>query len=303
MVNARWIAVVLVIIGASSYGILSSFIKIAFASGFKDGQITVAQITAGALMLWILVAFNKKSWVNPFRGPWIQLACIGIFGLSLTTIFYNSSLTHLDASLSIVLLFQFTWMTIAMDCIARKRLPRPNETLAIIVIMIGTLLDVNIFGANWSQLSGKGILFGLLSGLTYSLFLFMTGQVKSDLPPLMKSAVMITAAIPMIYLVYPPNIFLDGNTLQLLGWGLMLGFFGQVVPTIAFNVGIPRIGSTLAAMLGSIELPVAIVAAFLLLGEPVLLVQWLGMILILAGILLSEKRSRAEIAKIVRNER
>jgi drug/metabolite transporter (DMT)-like permease len=47
-------------------------------------------------------------------------------------------------------------------------------------------------------------------------------------------------------------------------------------------------------MLGSIELPVATVAAFLIIGEPILLVQWLGMILILAGILLSEKRSKAK---------
>jgi drug/metabolite transporter (DMT)-like permease len=303
MVNARWIAIVLVIIGASSYGILSSFIKIAYESGFRDAQITAAQITAGAVMLWVLVAFNKKSWVNPFRGPWIQLACIGIFGLALTAIFYNISLMNLDASLSIVLLFQFTWMTIAMDCIARKRLPRQNEALAIVVIMIGTLLAVNVFGTDWSGLSGRGILFGLLSGFTYSLFLFLTGQVKSDLPPLMKSAVMITAAIPMIYLVYPPNIFLGGNTVQLLGWGLMLGFLGQVVPTTAFNIGIPKIGSTLAAMLGSIELPVGIVAAFLIIGEPVLLVQWLGMILILAGILLSEKRTKAETAVGARHER
>jgi drug/metabolite transporter (DMT)-like permease len=112
----------------------------------------------------------------------------------------------------------------------------------------------------------------------------------------MKSAVMMTAAIPMIYLVYPPHIFLEGSAVQLLGWGLLLGILGQVVPTIAFNVGIPRIGSTLAAMLGAMELPVAIIAAFLLIGEPVLLVQWLGMILIIAGILLSEKRSKAKTA-------
>jgi drug/metabolite transporter (DMT)-like permease len=290
MTNARWIAIVLVIVGASSYGLLSSFIKIAFEAGFKNAHITTAQVTAAAVMLWVLVAFNKKSWMNPFRGPWLQLACIGIFGLALTTIFYNIALSSLDASLSIVLLFQFTWMTIAMDCITRKRLPRQNEAIAIGVIMIGTLLAVNVFGADWSVLSGKGILFGLLSGFTYSLFLFFTGQVQSDLPPLMKSAVMITAAMPIIYLIYPPNIFLEGNTVQLLGWGLLLGILGQVVPTVAFNIGIPKIGSTLAAMLGSMELPVGVVAAFLILGEPVLPVQWLGMILILAGILLSEKR-------------
>ena len=49
---------------------------------------------------------------------------------------------------------------------------------------------------------------------------------------------------------------------------------------MSFNIGIPRIGSTLAAMLGSVELPVAVIAAYLLIGEPVDGLQWVGMGLI-----------------------
>jgi drug/metabolite transporter (DMT)-like permease len=294
MAYTRWIAIILVIAGASSYGLLSSFIKSAYGQGFGDGDITPAQITMGALMLWILILVNKKSWVNPFRGPWIKFACIGIFGLALTTLFYNIALTRLDASLAIVLLFQFTWFTIAIDCVVRKRLPRRGEYLAILLIMIGTLLSVNVFHADWSRMSGLGVVFGLLSGFTYSLFIFLTGQVKSDLPPLMTSAIMLTAAIPMIYLVYPPVVFLKENNVSLLGWGLLLGLLGQVIPTVFFNIGIPRIGSSLASMLGSFELPVAIVFAYFWMGEPVYLIQWIGMVFILGGILISEKKEIIE---------
>src|SRR4051794_7649809 len=85
----RWLAMVLVIIGASSYGLLSSFIKIAYDQGFTDGQITPAQMTMGTLFVWVLILFQKKSWVNPFKGPWIKLGLIGIFGLALTTVFFN----------------------------------------------------------------------------------------------------------------------------------------------------------------------------------------------------------------------
>ena len=123
----RWLAIVLVLIGASSYGLLSSFIKMAYDQGFTDRQITPAQMTMGTLFVWILILFHKKSWVNPFKGPWIKLGLIGIFGLSLTTVFYNIALQELDASLCIILLFQFTWMTIAMDCIVKRRLPKRME--------------------------------------------------------------------------------------------------------------------------------------------------------------------------------
>jgi drug/metabolite transporter (DMT)-like permease len=290
----RWVAIILVLVGASSYGVLSSFIKMAYGQGYGDGQITPAQITTGALMVWILIAFDRKSWVNPFRGPWIKLSMVGIFGLALTTVFINISLAGLDASLSIVLLFQFTWITIALDCIVHRRWPRQQEIMAIILIMIGTFLAVNIFGTEWSDVSGSGLLFGLLSAVTYSLFLFLTGLVKTNLPPLMNSAIMLTAALPMIYILYPPLVLVQGDSLNLWLWGLWLGLIGSVIPTVCFNIGIPKVGSSLSAMLGSLELPVAVIAAFLLLGEPVAWVQWLGMIFILGGIVISEKKTKRQ---------
>lgn len=287
----RCLAMVLVIIGAASYGLLSSFIKMAYDQGFTDGQITPAQMTMGTLFVWVLILFHKKSWVNPFKGPWIKLGLIGIFGLSLTTVFFNIALKELNASFSIILLFQFTWITIAMDCIVKRRLPKKAESFAIVLILIGTLLAVNIFDTNWEQFSLLGILYGLLSALTYSGFLFFTGHVATPLPPLMNSAIMLTAAMPVMYILFPPTVFVHENGSMLLLWGLLLGFLGQVVPTVTFNIGIPRIGSTLAAMLGSVELPVAVVAAYLLIGEPVALVQWVGMGLILGGIIISENKT------------
>lgn len=287
----RWLAIVLVLIGASSYGLLSSYIKMAYDQGFTDRQITPAQMTMGTLFVWLLILFHKKSWVNPFKGPWIKLGLIGIFGLSLTTVFYNIALQELDASLCIILLFQFTWITIAMDCIMKRRLPKRMEGLAIALILAGTILAVNVFETNWEVLSILGILYGLLSALTYSIFLFFTGQVVSSLSPLMNSAVMLTAALPVMYMLYPPTVFVHENGGVLLLWGLLLGFLGQALPTVSFNIGIPKIGSTLAAMLGSVELPVAILAAYLLIGEPISGLQWGGMALILGGIIISENKS------------
>ena len=41
---------------------------------------------------------------------------------------------------------------------------------------------------------------------------------------------------------------------ELAGWGLLLGFLGTAFPFFCFNYGIPKIGSGLAALLGSMEL-------------------------------------------------
>ncbi|MNW08370.1 hypothetical protein D3C71_2051410 [compost metagenome] len=73
---------------------------------------------------------------------------------------------------------------------------------------------------------------------------------------------MLTAGLLMIFLLYPPVVFVQQDGLQLIIWGILLGMLGQVIPTVAFNIGIPRIGSSVAAMLGSIELPAAAIVAF-----------------------------------------
>lgn len=286
----KWVALVCILIGASSYGLLSPTIKMAFQAGYSEGNVTSAQVTMGAAIMWVLVLITPGARQSPFRGPWIKLALIGMSGLSLTTICYNRTLSELDASLAIVLLFQFTWITIVMECIADRKLPTRYQGAAIAIVMAGTVLSVNLLSADLSRFSATGVVFGLASGFTYSLFLFFAGRVESDQHPFLKSAWMLTAGLLVIYLFYPP-VFLMGATAQtgsLLLWGLGLGCLGQVIPTVAFLVGIPRTGASLAAMAGAMELPVALIGAYLILGESITGIQWLGMGLILAGIGLSE---------------
>ena len=145
----------------------------AYDQGFTDGQITPAQMTMGTLFVWVLILFHKKSWVNPFKGPWIKLGLIGIFGLSLTTVFYNIALKELNASLS-----HYSSVSIYMDddCNGLYRETKASkkgmESIAIVFILVGTLLAVNVFETNWEQFSLLGILYGLLSALTYSIFLY-----------------------------------------------------------------------------------------------------------------------------------
>lgn len=159
------------------------------------------------------------------------------------------------------------------------------------VVLIGTMMAVDLFHADWTRLDTAGVIYGLASACTYSVFIFFSGQVKTDMHPLLKSAVMLTAGLIVIFAVYPPVFVPISSMGPLLLWGVWLGILGQVIPTVCFLTGIPRTGAALAALLGSMELPVAIAGAFVILHEPVTVLQWLGMLLILGGIILSEKRT------------
>jgi drug/metabolite transporter (DMT)-like permease len=289
--TGRWVGIGLVLLGGASYGLLSPMVKLSYEMGFQSIQVSVSQVTMGTLLLWLSIAVRPKLWSNPFRGPWWKLSLIGVFGLVLTTFLFNKALDELNASLAIVLLFQFTWITMILDSVVHRTRPTRNQLVALGLILLGTICAVGLTKEAFLQQSMQGIVFALGSAITYSLFLFFTGKIKTELNPWMKSAVMVTAALPIMYLMYPPTqVFTEGMGTLLL-WGIVLGILSQVIPLLSFNIGIPRIGSTLASLLASVELPVGMIAAWLLLKEWISPLQWLGMLLLLTGIYIAERRS------------
>jgi drug/metabolite transporter (DMT)-like permease len=295
----RYLWISLVLLGASSYGVLSSIIKLAYFDGWNEVQVTISQILLGTAMLWVAVLLRPKTWMNPFHGPWIKLSFVGIFGLTLTTVFINSALMTLSASLAMVLLFQFTWITIVMESMLLRKWPTRLQWSSAAVVMSGTLLAVGLSAESFQTLPISGLIYGLCSALTYSIFLTFTGRIQTRMDAVLKSAIMLTAslpvALPLMFMMFPEQVLMQSEMGALLYWGIALGLLGVVIPTIAFNLGIPRIGSSLAAILGSAELPVAIIAALLILQERVSLLQWLGIAMIIIGIIISQIKQRTII--------
>ena len=64
----------------------------------------------------------------------------------------------------------------------------------------------------------------------------------------------------------------------------MLALSGTILPPLLFNRGMPLTGVGLGAIVASVEIPVSIAMAQLLLGESVTFVQWVGVVLILFAV-------------------
>ncbi|WP_337104188.1 EamA family transporter [Paenibacillus sp. YIM B09110] len=302
--SSYWFSVIIVLIGAACYGILSPIVKLAYDAGFSFEQITVHQVGISVVLLWLLVLLRPKLWRNPFRrGKWLMLAVVGIFGLCLTTVFYNMALQRLEASFSIVLLFQFMWITILLECIRVRRFPRKLALAAIAVAMAGTLLAAGLFEeVGLARIDIIGVGYGLASAVTYSLFLFLTGLIETDHDPVMKSAMMMSFGFIVIVLLYGSGSWAGDAEWEMLGWGTALALLGSVMPAICFNAGIPKIGSGLASLLGAMELPVAVVSAWLIINEKLSTGQIIGIVLILIGIVIAEQSARRAVVRTERLE-
>lgn len=283
--------VILVLFGACSFGILSTFVKLAYADGYSLGDVTGTQALFGAVLLWIFYFIQTKIQAKESPKPkltthWLTLVGAGFF-TGLVSLTYYQCVKLVPASVAIILLMQFVWISVLLELFIYKKKPTANQILAIILILGGTIAASGWYENQSSDFNLTGILYGLLAALFYAIFLMLNGKLGNEYPPLKKSALMITGACLLIFVILPPTFLINGAlTGSLLKWGIILAIFGTVIPPLCFASGIPKAGLTLSSILSSAELPVAVSMSALVLHEEVSLIRWLGVAIILGAMIL-----------------
>lgn len=281
-----WFAL-LVLFAGSSFGLVSTVMKTAYQHGFTVQEVTDGQYLFATVVLWLLaLAWPKRAQIP--RKQWLLLAILGVAGAG-TSYAYYRSLTLLPASLAIVLLFQFSWMVLLMDILVTRRLPGRQKWIGVVLITAGTILAVGLLQGDLGSFPLWAIGLGVLSAVFYALTLYLSGYVDTRSSPAVRSAVAVTVSSIAILCIFPPSMGMAHALPRgLWQWALMAALFGQVIPQLFMLIAIPRTGGRMAGVLGSIELPVAVLVAHVALGEDVSFLQWTGVFLILVGIFVSE---------------
>ncbi|MED3563295.1 DMT family transporter [Bacillus xiapuensis] len=284
-----WKYVSLVFLGGCCYGVLSTFVKLAYSAGFSVTEVTGGQYLFGTLLIWFAVLFTKKQKLTPKQI--IKLLLSGI-PLGLTGVFYYQSLQTLHASLAIIFLFQFVWIGTLFEWIFFKKKPTNGKVASIVFLILGSILAAGSTANGVEHFSWHGAVWGALSALSYTSFIFLSSTIEKNTPPVLKSALLATGGLIVVLFIFPPYYLFDLSVLMgVAPYGLILGIFGVALPPLLFSIGMPFIGPGLGTILTASELPVAVTLSSLVLGEKVNLFQWLGVGLILCGIVMGNGKT------------
>ncbi|TQD40537.1 EamA family transporter [Haloflavibacter putidus] len=277
---------ILVAFGASSYGVLTTFVKMSYEEGFTIFEVTFAQVLLGFLGLVLLDFFRKKKPVNQQKTATkkniLHLALAGT-SLGLTSTFYYLAVQYISVSIGIVLLMQSVWMGVVADSILNKQRPGKLKILAVFIVIIGTLLATNVLFENIT-VDLRGIGFGLLAATSYTVTIYTSNSVALHLPSIKRSKWMLLGALTIVSILALPTLIEGIDFSVFYKWGIILALFGTILPPLFLTTGMPKVNVGLGAIITSIELPVAVSMAYFLLGERVNIYQWLGIILILTAI-------------------
>ncbi|WP_138751256.1 EamA family transporter [Paenibacillus sinopodophylli] len=302
-----------VFLGAASYGILSTFVVLAYGKGYQLGEVVGSQLLTGFILAWLLTfmmkwrerrnkstvaGLTKASRTRSAGLNWKQRLLLMAAGAptAITGLLYYQSLRYIPASLAIILLFQFTWIGVFIQAIGQRKRPTGIMLLTIVVLFGGTLLAAGIIEQGTGSFNLMGVTLGLLSAVSYSMFILFSGRAVPSVHPATRSAWMITGGMILVFIIFPPTFLFNGQLWgDLLLFGLLLGTFGAFIPPVLFAIGVPHIGEGMAGILGASELPVAVLLSSFVLNEHVSALQWVGVIIVLAGVALPELMKRRKV--------
>jgi drug/metabolite transporter (DMT)-like permease len=283
---------IFIALGASCYGMLGTFVKMAYHEGYSTAEVTLSQFLLGFVGLFILTLFRKQAFVKKTAGVnGIFKLIIAGTSLGLTSVFYYMAVRYIPVSVGIVLLMQAVWMSVVLEMILHKKLPGLRKIVSVLIILAGTILATNVLkqvdDINWA-----GFGWGMLAALCYTATMYSSNNIQLEWPPLKRSLYMILGGMIIVLFIFHSALSEGFSSQIFLRWGLLVSLFGTILPPLLFTKGMPLTGMGLGAIIASIEIPVSVLMANLLLNEPVSMLQWAGVILILVAVVLINLRER-----------
>lgn len=286
--------VILVGLGATSYGMLATFVKMAYSNlGITGNPFTPAEVISAQFILGILAvlminavqkARNGATVVKASKKNIIQLMVAGT-STGLTSIFYYLAVKYIPVSIGIVLLMQTVWMGVLLEMFLERKRPSNIKIIAVFIVLIGTAMATNIINTE-TTLDWRGIALGILAAASFTTTMFTANSVATDISSAQRTLYMLLGGGFIVLIFALATQHTPFNYDIFFKWGILLALFGTVIPPMLMNAGFPHTGIGLGSIVSSLELPVSVMMAFFLLGETVIFVQWMGILLIIFAIII-----------------
>ncbi|NGY37492.1 EamA family transporter [Flavobacterium sp. XN-5] len=290
--------VFLVAFGATSYGMLATFVKMAYDEGYTTAEVTTSQFVLGIIGILLINLFqktkNKNTAVKASKRNIFHLMLAGT-SLGMTSLFYYLAVKYIPVSIGIVLLMQTVWMGVLLEMILEKKLPSTQKIVSVAIVLFGTVLATNLIN-NEVQLDWRGLMWGFLAAASFTTTMFTANRVATNISSAQRSLYMLLGGAIIVFTFSIITQVTPFNFEIFLKWGIVLSLFGTIIPPMLMTAGFPLTGIGLGSIVSAIELPVSVTMAYFLLNETVTVTQWFGISLILLAIILMNINSNGKIA-------
>jgi len=268
---------------------------------FRDRHVpplTVVELRlaiAATLLLAMLLA-RRPAALRIARRDLGYFVTLGLFGVAAVQGSYYFTISRLGVGLAILLQYLAPALIVAFD-FTRGARPTRATALALLAAIGGTALLVGNVDPAALHARPLDWAVGFGSAFAFAFYILFSKRGLERYAP--QTVLLYTFLIAGVFwsCVTPlPKILAAGYGPELWGMFLLLGVFSTLVPFTLFYLGLKHLPAAEAGIVATLEPVVAIVSAWLLLGERLAPLQWLGALLVLVASVIASRGRPEEIA-------
>lgn len=246
-------------------------------------QVVEVRLTVAALLLGAWLALRRPDLLRIGRRDLPDLLVLGILGVAAVQGSYYYAVSSLGVGLAILLQYVAPALIVIYAALRGER-PEASAWLAVGLATAGTALLVGNINHVWIRDAAGGWIAGFGSAFIFAFYIVFSKRVLRRLPP--ETVLVYTFAIAALFwcLLIPPWVIVRahyGREVWML-FGL-LGVGSTLIPFGLFYTGLKTLEAPQAGVLATAEPVIAVLSAWLLLGEGLQALQWLGAALVLAA--------------------
>lgn len=284
-----------------AFGAGGVFVKPLLEAGWSPGAAVLARISIAAALLVVPALIALRFDLRPlWRARWTVLL-YGIVAVAGVQVAFYASLERIPVSMTLLIEYLAPIALVLFAWVRTRRMPQLIVLGGSVLAMAGLVL---VIGPGGGDLDPLGLAFAAIAMIGVCVYYAIGERATEQVPPVALIAAgfvvgAIAIAISGVIGIMPMDVAL--TDVDFLGgtapWWVPLLTVGAVSTAFAYSAGVAAIrmlGSRLSSFLGLSEVVFAAIVGWLLLGESLGVLQILGGVLILGGIVLvrMERRER-----------
>ncbi len=282
--------VILVATSAAGFSTLGILGKLAYASGLNLPSILAFRFlgTAAILWGWLLLRGSlersRHRWQVPLNQA-IKATLLGAIGYTVQATLFFSALLYTGAGVATLLLYTYPAFVTLLAWLVEGETPDRYRKLALAVALMGCLLTADL---SQSTVAPLGVIFGLGSGIWYSLYLMFGARLVKSVEPVVTSAyVSLGASFSFVLATLAISHFTLPNNLESFSSVVGITLLATALPLVTLFAGIQKVGTTRAAIISTIEPVMTVLLGILFLGETLKGNQLIGGLMVVTSVILA----------------
>ncbi|MEC4893357.1 MAG: EamA family transporter [Oscillatoria sp. PMC 1051.18] len=238
----------------------------------------------------IMNSFQSKDW-----RLWLKVIGSGFFLFLSQVLIYISFGSALSPGVVITIFFIFPIVTVLLSWLLFGERPTLIRSIATAVVFLGVVLISLAGGGAVESFPLRGFSTAVGSGITFAFYVLLTQASAKKLHPVPFSVVnfvtiLIFSGLSLFifpFLPLPPTWDVSVDPLMwsnLIVSGLILGGL-TLLSYLLNNIGIGLIGAARASIFGATGPVLTTILAWLIIGRPLIGIQWVGMLIVTLGVL------------------